>query len=119
MNQAPRVSIITINYNQTNVTAALLESLRYVTYPDVEVIVVDNGSPDDATAVITKNYPEVTFIRSDMNLGFAGGNNLGIKAATGQYLFFLNNDTEVDPGFLEPMVGLFTSNPQAGVASSK
>jgi GT2 family glycosyltransferase len=119
MNQVPRVSIITINYNQTNVTAALLESLRYVTYPDVEVIVVDNGSPDDPTAVITKNYPEVTFIRSDINLGFAGGNNLGIKAATGQYLFFLNNDTEVDPGFLEPMVGLFTSNPQAGVASSK
>lgn len=115
----PRVSIITINYNQTQVTCELLASLRHITYPDVEVIVVDNFSEEDPTAVIEKDFPEVKVIRSTKNLGFAGGNNLGIESSTGKYLLFLNNDTEVDPGFLEPMVNLFETNPRAGAASSK
>lgn len=119
MKSAARVTIITVNYNQVALTCALLESLKKVSYPNVEVVVVDNGSPEDATPVITTNYPEVIFIRSNENLGFAGGNNLGIKASTGKYLLFLNNDTEVDPGFLEPLVELFESNPKAGAASSK
>jgi GT2 family glycosyltransferase len=119
MKAYPRVSIITINYNQVKVTCELLDSLRKLTYPDVEVIVVDNFSAEDPTAIITSQYPEVKYIRSDKNLGFAGGNNLGIKASTGKYLFFLNNDTEADPGFLEPLVNLFETNPKAGVASSK
>jgi GT2 family glycosyltransferase len=119
MNVNPRVSIITVNYNQVAVTCALIESLKKVTYPDVEIVVVDNGSPEDATEVITTRYPEVKFIRSEENLGFAGGNNLGIKASTGKYLLFLNNDTEVDEGFLQPLVELFETNPKAGAASSK
>lgn len=118
MNQ-PRVSIISINYNQAQVTCELLESLRKVTYPDVEVIVVDNFSAEDPTEIINKNFPEVKVIRSEKNLGFAGGNNLGIQASTGKYVLFLNNDTEVDPGFLEPLVNVFETNPQVGAASSK
>jgi GT2 family glycosyltransferase len=119
MNHCPRVSVITINYNGANVTGALLESLRHVTYPNVEVIVIDNFSTEDPTDFITRNFPEVKFIRSGKNLGFAGGNNLGIEASTGDYLLFLNNDTEVDPGFLEPMVHLFETNAEAGAASPK
>jgi GT2 family glycosyltransferase len=119
MTRAPRVSIVSINYNQVHHTCAMLDSLRKVTYPDVEVIVVDNFSPEDPTAVITKNYPEVKFIRSEKNLGFAGGNNLGIAHSTGEYILFLNNDTEVAPGFLEPLVQLFETHPDAGVASCK
>lgn len=115
----PRVSIVTINYNQLQVTCELLSSLRNVTYPDVEIIIVDNFSEEDPSAIISQNYPEVKLIRSQRNLGFAGGNNLGINASTGKYLLFLNNDTEVDPGFLEPMVSLFEKNPNAGAASSK
>jgi GT2 family glycosyltransferase len=115
----PRVSIITINYNQAPVTCALLDSLRKVTYPNVEVIVVDNGSAEDAATVIPPRHPEVKFIKSQQNLGFAGGNNLGISASTGKYLMFLNNDTEVDSGFLEPLVSFLETNPKAGVASSK
>lgn len=115
----PAVSIITINYNQLALTCALLDSLRRVTYPDVEVIVVDNHSVEDPTPAITERYPEVQLIRAPENLGFAGGNNLGIRAARGEYLLFLNNDTEVHPGFLEPLVALFESNPHAGAASSK
>ena len=113
------VTIVTINYNQLDLTCELLDSLRRVTYPAVEIIVVDNNSKEDPTTVITERYPEVTLIVSRENLGFAGGNNLGIKVSRGEYILFLNNDTEVAPGFLEPLVALFQSNPQAGAASSK
>ena len=115
----PSVSIITINYNQLVVTCELLASLRKVTYPNVEVIVVDNHSKEDPTSVISERYPEVKVIRSNENLGFAGGNNLGIQASRGKYILFLNNDTEVDPGFLHPLVNLFETNQAAGAASSK
>jgi GT2 family glycosyltransferase len=115
----PVVTIITINYNQLALTCQLLDSLRKVTYPAVEVIVVDNHSTINPSTVISKEYPEVKLIVSNENLGFAGGNNLGIRASKGDYLLFLNNDTEVHPGFLEPLVALFESNPLAGAASSK
>lgn len=115
----PLVSIITINYNQLHHTLDLLASLQKVTYPNVEVIVVDNCSSQNPTTEINRLYPQVKVIASPANLGFAGGNNLGVKSSSGKYLFFLNNDTEVDPGFIEPLVALFESNPTAGAASSK
>ncbi|MBT1702579.1 glycosyltransferase family 2 protein [Chryseosolibacter indicus] len=115
----PAVSIITINYNQLQHTLDLLASLEHVTYPNVEVIVVDNCSVQDPTAEIKRLYPKVTVLRSETNLGFAGGNNLGIRSSKGDYLLFLNNDTEVDPGFLEPLVEMFEQHPNAGAASSK
>lgn len=115
----PLVTIITINFNQTGLTCELLASLRKLTYPAVEVIVIDNCSDEDPTPVITGSYPEVKLIVSPENLGFAGGNNLGIKASKGDYLLFLNNDTEVNSDFLQPLVALFESNPRAGAASSK
>jgi hypothetical protein len=68
---------------------------------DIEIIVVDNGSRVDEAAVIHSRYPSVTAIRSDQNLGFAGGNNLGIKASKGKYLFFINNDTVFRSGKTE------------------
>lgn len=115
----PLVSIITINFNQLRMTCELLDSLRQVTYSNLEVIVVDNHSAEDPTTVISQKYPDVRLIVASENLGFAGGNNLGIRAAKGEYLLFLNNDTEVDPGFLEPLVALFETNARAGAASSK
>jgi len=115
----PLVSIITINYNQLKLTCELLASLRRVTYPAVEVIVVDNHSSEDPTPIISSQFPETKLIVSAENLGFAGGNNLGIQASQGGYLLFLNNDTEVDPGFIEPLVALFESNSRAGAASCK
>ena len=115
---APLVSIITINYNQLQLTCQLLDSLRKLSYPAVEIIVVDNHSKEDPTSVITAQYPEVKLIVSNENLGFSGGNNLGISASRGEYIFFLNNDTEVQTGALEPLVELFRTHPEAGVASS-
>jgi GT2 family glycosyltransferase len=115
----PLVSIISINYNQAQVTCELLASLRQVTYPNIEIIVVDNASPNEDPGMLERHYPEIKLIRSPVNVGFAGGNNLGIAQAQGRYLLFLNNDTEVAPGFLEPLVAVFEKNSQAGCASPK
>ena len=86
------LSIITINYNGLKDTCELIESLP-ADDKSLEVIVVDNASAQDEASEIERRFPHVTVIRSDCNLGFAGGNNLGIQAAHGKYLFFLNNDT--------------------------
>lgn len=114
----PLVSIITINYNGLSITLEMLRSLQQISYPNVEIIVVDNGSKEDPSDIV-RAFPQVKLIRSLDNLGFAGGNNLGITTAHGKYILFLNNDTEVEPGFLEPLVELFENNPNAGVASPK
>lgn len=115
----PLVSVISVNYNQAQLTCDMVASLLQTTYPRLEIIVVDNASPTDNPDQITERYPEVKLIKSAKNLGFAGGNNLGIIEAQGEYLLFLNNDTEVAPGFLEPLVQLFEQNPQVGIASPK
>ena len=91
MHQECKLSIITVNYNGIKDTCELIDSITFT--DDMEVIVVDNGSIDDETALISRLYPQVKTIRSDKNLGFAGGNNLGMKAAKGKYLFLINNDT--------------------------
>lgn len=114
----PLVSIITVNYNGLRLTLEMLRSLQVVRYAPIEVIVVDNGSKEDPSD-IKLQFPQVKLIRSRENLGFAGGNNLGITAAKGKYLLFLNNDTEVDPDFLGPMVDAFENDPGLGVASPK
>ena len=115
----PLVSIISINYDQPGVTCEMLASLRQLTYSNYEIIVVDNGSPTSSPDVIVEQFPEVNLIRSHRNLGFAGGNNLGVVVAKGKYVFFLNNDTEVEPGLMEPLVALFEANPHAGIVSPK
>ena len=91
MHQECRLSIITINYNGLTDTCTLIETIPF--NDDLEVIVVDNASKNDEADVIANRFPQVKVIKSDKNLGFAGGNNLGIKAAQGKYLFFINNDT--------------------------
>ena len=115
----PLVSVVTVNYDHPEVTCALLESLRHVTYPNLEIIVVDNASPNDDPAIIKQLYPEIVFIQSEKNLGFANGNNQGIKKAKGDYILLLNNDTEVEPGFFEPLVSKLQSDPNIGMVSPK
>ena len=86
------LSIITINYNGLKDTCDLMDSLP-LEDTSLEVIVVDNASKHNEAAQIEQRYPQVKVIHSDRNLGFAGGNNLGIQVALGKYLFFINNDT--------------------------
>ena len=113
-----KVSIVTVNFNQPKVTEELLLSIP-ATYTNMEIIVVDNGSKINNAETWQSNYPAVKFIRSDQNLGFAGGNNLGIKAATGDYLFLVNNDTEFTPGLIEKLVAVMELNPEVGMISPK
>lgn len=91
MPQEYELSIITVNYNGLNDTCALIDSITF--NEDMEVIVVDNGSKENEADILQEQYPNIKAIRSDQNLGFAGGNNLGIKAAKGKYLYLINNDT--------------------------
>jgi GT2 family glycosyltransferase len=113
----PLVSIITVNYNAPDDTLEFLKSVKELTYPNLEIIVVDNASKVDPGAMIATAYPDVIYIRSEQNLGFAGGNNLGIKIAKGDYLFFLNNDTLLYHDFMEPIVNFMIAHPDAGMAS--
>jgi GT2 family glycosyltransferase len=114
------VSIITVNFNQALVTEALLKSINLTNnYLNIEIIVVDNGSKIDSVPAWRAKYPDVTFIRSDKNLGFAGGNNLGLHAAKGDYLFLVNNDTEFTPNLVETLVNVLDNNPLIGMVSPK
>ncbi|MCL4553173.1 MAG: glycosyltransferase family 2 protein [Candidatus Marsarchaeota archaeon] len=103
----PIVSIVVLNWSQLEDTCECLASLRDVTYADYHVIVVDNGSVDGSPDVIADRYPEVRLIRNEQNLGFVGGNNVGIEAALqtqADYVLLLNNDTVVDPGMVSILV---------------
>lgn len=114
------VSVITVNYRQAAVTCALLDSIRSVNqYPDIEVIIVDNGAERDETTLFKQHYPEAIVLVSTENLGFAGGNNLGIRQAKGDFLFLVNNDTEWTPGLLENLLTRFEKDPLVGVVSPK
>lgn len=115
-----KVSVITVNFNQPAVTEALLASIfKLNTYANIEIIVVDNGSKTNEIPRWEAEYPDIKFIRSEANLGFAGGNNLGIKAATGDYYFLVNNDTEVTVGLIETLVNTLDNNPTIGIISPK
>lgn len=118
-NNLALVSIITINYDHPEVTCELLESLSKISYPNIEIIVIDNASPNDDPKIIKQKYPDIIFIQSDTNLGFAGGNNLGIRQAKGKYVLLLNNDTEVDKHFLEPLIEKCESDSNIGAVSPK
>src|SRR4051812_43242426 len=110
----PLISIITVNYNNVAVTVDLLKSIGNLEYANIEVIVVDNNSAENPAAQLKNTFPSVNVIISNKNLGFAGGNNLGIKAAKGDYLFFVNNDTELTPQILNGLLEVFESYPDAG-----
>ncbi|MGX5854872.1 glycosyltransferase family 2 protein [Dyadobacter jiangsuensis] len=115
-----KVSIVTVNFNQPKVTEDLLKSLAEVnTYPDLEIIVVDNGSQANPVPEWQERYPNITFVRSDLNTGFAGGNNIGLAHATGEYLFLINNDTEVTADLIGKLVDTMEANPKIGMISPK
>lgn len=116
---SPLVSIITVNYKQAAVTCDLLDSILINSYKNVEVIVVDNESQEDCTALFQQHYPSVKVLISTKNLGFAGGNNLGIEAAKGDFLFLVNNDTVLTEGLIQALLSRFSENFRIGVVSPK
>lgn len=111
------LSIITINYNGLKDTCALIESIPF--NDKMEVIVVDNASTNDESSEIERRYPYVKIIRSNQNLGFAGGNNLGIKAAKGKYLFLVNNDTIFKEFNIQALIDRLESSDTIGLVCPK
>ena len=111
------LSIITINYNGFNDTCALIDSIPF--NDNMEVIVVDNASQEDEATVIQQKYVQVKVIQSNINLGFAGGNNIGIKAAHGKYIFLINNDTVFKDFNVQSLIKRIESSPKIGAVCPK
>jgi len=119
MSQYPLVSVVTVNYNQSAVTCDMLESLYASGYPNMEVLVVDNASPSDNPEVIKDKFPQVIFIQSNINLGFAGGNNLAIRQAKGDFIYLLNNDTIIPENHIHLLVNALAEDHATGVVCPK
>ena len=103
----PKVSIIVLNLNGFDDTRECLYSLQQINYGNFEIVVVDNGSTDGSEKKLRKEFPQLTILQSGVNLGYTGGNNIGIKYALkheADHLFILNNDTLVDHNFLGYLV---------------
>lgn len=111
------VSIITINYNGLENTCALIESIPF--NDNMEVIVIDNASKNQEAEIIIKRYPQIKVIQSDRNLGFAGGNNLGIQAAQGKYLLLINNDTIFQRFNIQALIDRMDMEPNIGIICPK
>ncbi|MCK5330013.1 MAG: glycosyltransferase family 2 protein [Candidatus Marinimicrobia bacterium] len=119
MNAQPLISIIVLNYNGKQFLQVCFDSLLLSTYPNIELLMVDNASSDDSVEYMERNYPQVKIIHSGGNIGYSAGNNLGIEVAAGKYVLLLNNDIEVTPGWLEPIIEEFESDEQIAAVQPK
>jgi GT2 family glycosyltransferase len=117
----PTVSIITVNLNGRDYLSTLFNSIKELDYPKdkMELIVVDNGSSDGSVEFISGTWPDIKIIRNSYNTGFAVANNQGAKAATGDYVAFLNNDTKVDVDWLTELVRPVCGNKETVCSGSK
>jgi hypothetical protein len=112
----PLVSIVILNWNGLAYLEKCLQSLLYLTYPNYEVIVVDNGSSDGSPDVV-RSFQSVRLIVNNCNVGVAKANNIGIKAAKGDFIVLLNNDVVVDPLWLSELMKTVMQSPKVGIAS--
>jgi len=117
----PSVSIIVLNFNGLAFLEPCLSSLEQLDYPEgrFEVILVDNASTDSSVAFVRKRFPWVRIIQNDRNLGFAGGNNVGIRVSKGEYIALLNNDTKVERDWLIELVKGCEADRAIGACTSK
>jgi len=117
--KTPLVSIIILNWNGLEHLETCLPSVMEQTYENIEVIVVDNGSTDGSIEYVKENYDNVKLICNSDNVGFAEGNNVGIREAAGEYIVALNNDTEVDANWISAFVEVAEEHPDAGMLACK
>lgn len=118
LKMAPKVSIIILNYNGKEDTLECLDSVSGLDYPNYEIIVVDNGSTDGSMEAVKSEFPRVSIIANKENLGFTGGNNIGIAralAAGAAYILLLNNDTAIDKPALRLLVEAMDKDAKMGL----
>jgi GT2 family glycosyltransferase len=115
----PTASVIIPHFNGKQHLDDCLHSLRRQTFSDFEVLLVDNGSTDGSQAYVRQQFPEVRLLELGRNLGFTGACNVGWRAAQGEFIILLNNDTEADSNWLAEVVDGFGRYPQAGCIASK
>ena len=116
---SPLISIVVLNWNGAQVVEGCLRSLQEQTHQPLEVIVVDNASTDHSVDLVRGKFPEFKLIVNDKNLGFGGGNNVGICASQGKYIMMLNNDTRLDPKCIEELKGSLEKEERYGACASK
>lgn len=117
----PKVVAVVPIHNGREATIDFLTSLQTVTYPNLKVVVVDDGSTDDSAKAIAEGFPEVTMIRGDGSLWWSGATNAGIKYALtmgADYVLTINNDNVVEPDFIEPLVATACNTPRSMVTST-
>lgn len=110
-----RVSVVVVSYECAGYIAEPLESLRRQSWPDVEVVVVDNASRDGSADVVARDFPEARLLAMDANLGFAEANNRGVAVSSGEYVFLLNPDAWVEEDTIARLVGALAGDPSLGV----
>ena len=117
-----KVAIVILNWNGKEDTLECLKSVRKIDYQNSEIIVVDNGSSDDSVTAIQKNFPEVKVLETGKNLGYAGGNNAGIRYALkhqADHILLLNNDTIVDRELINEFMGVSAEFGHSGIFGAK
>jgi GT2 family glycosyltransferase len=121
LNSYPKASCIVLNWNGWQATIECLDALKECTYPELTIIVVDNGSTDDSVGRIKAAHSDVLLLNSVKNLGFAGGNNIGIRHALAHgadYVWLLNNDTKAAPDALSALVAKALTDKRIGAVAS-
>ena len=114
-----QVTIVILNWNGKRFLAPCLDAVLAQTFRDFEIVLVDNGSSDGSVQFLQRHYPQVRLIVNQRNLGFAAANNQAIRASGSEFVATLNNDTEVEPGWLEALVATVQSDSQVGMCASK
>jgi GT2 family glycosyltransferase len=118
MSDLPSVCFIVLNWNQFEMTSDCLESLQKQDYSNFGIVVVENGSSNESASLLRCRFPWVTVLELSENIGYSSGNNVGIKHALEhdfEYIFLLNNDTEVDPSMLSELISVIESEPTIGI----
>lgn len=115
----PKVSIITVNFNGLRFLKDFLESIKNLNYKNIELIFVDNASTDGSVEYLRRNWPEIKVMDNEKNFGFSVANNIAAEGASGEYLFFLNNDTKVHPEAVSELVKKMSVSEELGICGCK
>ena len=119
MTEYPLVSVLVITYNGSDIIRGCLDTLQAGDYPNMELMVIDNGSTDGVADIVRKDYPRVRLVQIAPNRGYPGGMNEGFKAARGEILIPFNDDTESTPNLITEMVRPLLEEPTIGIVGCK